>query len=696
MSLANAPRPLGSVLIANRGEIACRVIRTARRLGLRTIAVYSDADANALHVREADEAVRLGPAPARESYLDIDKVIAAAKLSGADAIHPGYGFLSENADFVAACEAAGIVFVGPPASAIAAMGDKASAKARMFKAGVPLVPGYHGEAQDDALLREEAGKIGYPVLLKASAGGGGKGMRVVESDSEFQAALDGCRRESRAAFGDERMLIEKYLTQPRHVEVQVFCDSQGNGVYLFERDCSVQRRHQKVLEEAPAPNLPPALRKAMGEAAVRAAQEIGYVGAGTVEFLLDAASETSSSEAAHFYFMEMNTRLQVEHPVTEMITGEDLVEWQLRVAAGLSLPKAQDALTLTGHAIEARLYAEDPDNDFLPATGKLERFRLDLNAGGLAPDRVRLDSGVEAGDDVSMHYDPMLAKLIVHGEDRGQALAEMDRALAALDVSGVTTNRRFLQRLVTHPDFIAARLDTRFIEHHHDDLFANEPVTDADIARAALVALDRLDRASDERSPWERSDGWRLNAPQHVRLAFAEAEGTPPIPVVATRSASHSTWQLSVNRNGEESNHYEGKLQRLDGDAVAITLDGHRRRLLARTELSAGGETIILTAAGFESRLIWRRSDRVDHLSHEVEAKLSAPMHGTLVALLVEPGQPVEKGTPLVVVEAMKMEHTLSAPAAGAVEAFHFKVGDAVAQGDELLAFASAEATEGV
>jgi 3-methylcrotonyl-CoA carboxylase alpha subunit len=696
MSLANAPRPLGSVLIANRGEIACRVMRTARRLGLRSIAVYSDADANARHVREADEAVRLGPAPARESYLDIDKVIQAAQRSGADAIHPGYGFLSENAEFVAACEAAGIVFVGPPASAIAAMGDKASAKARMANAGVPLVPGYHGEAQEDALLREEAGKIGYPVLLKASAGGGGKGMRVVESDREFQAALDGCCRESRAAFGDKRMLIEKYLTQPRHVEVQVFCDSFGASVYLFERDCSVQRRHQKVLEEAPAPNLPPALRKAMGEAAVRAAQEIGYVGAGTVEFLLDAASETSSSKAAHFYFMEMNTRLQVEHPVTEMITGEDLVEWQLRVAAGLSLPKAQDELMLTGHAIEARLYAEDPDNDFLPATGTLERFRLDLNAGDLAPDRVRLDSGVEAGDDVSMHYDPMLAKLIVHGEDRGQALAEMDRALAALDVSGVTTNRRFLQRLVTHPDFIAARLDTRFIEHHHDDLFANEPVTDADIARAALVALDRLDRASDERSPWERRDGWRLNAPQHVRLAFAEAEGTPPIPVVATRSASHSTWQLSVNRNGEESNHYEGKLQRLDGDAVAITLDGHRRRLLARTELSAGGETIILTAAGFESRLIWRRSDRVDHLSHEVEAKLSAPMHGTLVALLVEPGQPVEKGTPLVVVEAMKMEHTLSAPAAGAVEAFHFKVGDAVAQGDELLAFASAEATEGV
>ncbi|MAM56409.1 MAG: 3-methylcrotonyl-CoA carboxylase [Salinicola sp.] len=698
MSLTNAPRPLRSVLIANRGEIACRVMRTARRLGLRTIAVYSDADANARHVREADEAVRLGPAPARESYLNVAAVIEAAQRSGADAIHPGYGFLSENADFVAACEAADIVFVGPPASAIAAMGDKASAKARMFKAGVPLVPGYHGEAQDDALLREEAGKIGYPVLLKASAGGGGKGMRVVESDHEFQAALDGCRRESRAAFGDERMLIEKYLTQPRHVEVQVFCDSQGNGVYLFERDCSVQRRHQKVLEEAPAPNLSPALRQQMGEAAVRAAQEIGYVGAGTVEFLLDAAAEpvsnTETSEATRFYFMEMNTRLQVEHPVTELITGEDLVEWQLRVAAGLPLPKAQDALTLTGHAIEARLYAEDPDNDFLPATGTLERFGLDLNASDLAPDRVRLDSGVEAGDDVSMHYDPMLAKLIVHGEDRGQALAEMDRTLAALDISGVNTNRRFLQRLVTHPDFIAARLDTRFIEHHHDALFASEPATDADIACAALVALDQLEQTGDDHSPWERRDGWRLNAPQHLRLAFAEAEGAPPIPVTATRSASQSTWQLSVDRDGEQ--HLEGRLQRLDGDAVAITLDGHRRRLLARTDPALDGETIILTAAGFQSRLIWRRSDRVDHLPHEVEARLTASMHGTVVALLVEPGQTVEKGTPLVVVEAMKMEHTLSAPAAGAVEAFHFKVGDAVAQGDELLAFASADATEGV
>ncbi|MDH4571430.1 acetyl/propionyl/methylcrotonyl-CoA carboxylase subunit alpha [Salinicola acroporae] len=704
MSLATAPRPLRAVLIANRGEIACRVIRTARRLGLRTIAVYSDADARARHVREADEAIRLGPAAAGESYLAIDKVIAAAQRSGADAIHPGYGFLSENAEFVAACDAAGLVFIGPPGSAIAAMGDKAAAKARMASAGVPLVPGYHGEAQDDALLREEAGKIGYPVLLKASAGGGGKGMRVVESEREFQAALDGCRRESRASFGDERMLIEKYLTQPRHVEVQVFCDSLGAGVYLFERDCSVQRRHQKVLEEAPAPHLPEALRREMGEAAVRAAQEIGYVGAGTVEFLLDAGAETTQEHGSPFYFMEMNTRLQVEHPVTEMISGEDLVEWQLRVAAGLALPKAQSELTLTGHAIEARLYAEDPDNDFLPATGKLLRFALPLESAD-SHERIRLDSGVEAGDTVTMHYDPMLAKLIVHGEDRGQALAEMARALAALDISGVTTNRRFLQRLVTHPDFIAAELNTRFIEHYHDDLFAAPHATDADIARAALVAMEHLangtPRADD---PWQRRDGWRLNAPRRLRLAFQETDGSGAYEVIATQGLTQglaqgltqepaqATWQLQIQRDSEETSRLAGQCQRLDNDTLALTLDGHRQRLFARLDPASEGDAIVLTAAGQESRLIWRRADRADHLPQETEAKLTAPMHGTVVALLVEPGQTVEKGTPLVVVEAMKMEHTLSAPADGAVEAFHVAVGDAVAQGDELLAFANAEA----
>ncbi len=651
-------------------------------------------------MREADEAIRLGPA-AGESYLAIDKVIQAAQRSGADAIHPGYGFLSENAEFVAACDAAEIIFIGPPASAIAAMGDKAAAKARMASAGVPLVPGYHGEAQDDAMLREEAGKIGYPVLLKASAGGGGKGMRVVESEREFQAALDGCRRESRAAFGDERMLIEKYLTQPRHVEVQVFCDSLGGGVYLFERDCSVQRRHQKVLEEAPAPNLPEALRREMGEAAVRAAQEIGYVGAGTVEFLLDAAAETTQEHGSPFYFMEMNTRLQVEHPVTEMISGEDLVEWQLRVAAGLALPKAQNELTLTGHAIEARLYAEDPDNDFLPATGKLLRFALPLESAD-SHGRIRLDSGVEASDTVTMHYDPMLAKLIVHGEDRGQALAEMARALAALDISGVTTNRRFLQRLVAHPDFIAAELNTRFIEHHHDDLFAAPHATDADIARAALVAMEHLAKGAPRADdPWQRRDGWRLNAPRRLRLAFQETDGSGTYEVIATQALTQglaqepaqATWQLQVQRDGEETSRLAGQCQRLDNDTLALTLDGHRQRLFARLDPASEGDAIVLTAAGQESRLIWRRADRADHLPQEAEAKLTAPMHGTVVALLVEPGQTVEKGTPLVVVEAMKMEHTLSAPADGAVEAFHVAVGDAVAQGDELLAFANADAS---
>ncbi|MCD6008701.1 acetyl/propionyl/methylcrotonyl-CoA carboxylase subunit alpha [Halomonas sp. IOP_31] len=685
MSLTNAPRALNTLLIANRGEIACRVIRTARRLGLKSVAVYSDADANARHVREADEAIRIGPAAARESYLNVDAVIEAARRTGADAIHPGYGFLSENADFVAACEAAGVIFVGPPASAIAAMGDKSAAKARMDTAGVPLVPGYHGDEQADEHLQAEAERIGYPVLLKASAGGGGKGMRVVERGADFQVALDGCRRESRAAFNDDRMLIEKYLTQPRHVEVQVFCDSHGNGVYLFERDCSVQRRHQKVLEEAPAPGMNEPLRREMGEAAVRAAQEIGYVGAGTVEFLLNADGS--------FYFMEMNTRLQVEHPVTEMITGEDLVEWQLRVAAGLALPKSQNELTISGHAFEARLYAEDPEQDFLPATGTLSRFALDFTGAGLDPSQVRLDSGVEANDAVSMHYDPMLAKLIVHGDDRDQALATLNRALAALDVSGVVTNRAFLLRLASHPAFAGAELNTRFIEHHEQALFAPTALDEADYARAALVALDCLHSEADDDSPWQRRDGWRLNAPACLRVALAApahgrdaADSEAIVTVLAEREASRGDWQLTVRER-----RFNGNLQRLAGDSVALTLDGHRRRLLARRDNDSHGETLVLADAHGEKRLAWRRLDAVDHGQHEVDATLTAPMHGTVVALLVEPGQSVEKGTPLMVMEAMKMEHTLTAPADGAVEAFHFAAGDTVGQGDVLLEFAADE-----
>ncbi|CAM4079121.1 acetyl/propionyl/methylcrotonyl-CoA carboxylase subunit alpha [Vreelandella rituensis] len=671
-----------TLLVANRGEIACRVMRTARAMGLKTVAVYSDADANARHVREADEAVRIGPAAARESYLKVEAVIEAAKRTGAGAVHPGYGFLSENGAFVEALDKAGIVFVGPPASAIAAMGDKSAAKARMADAGVPLVPGYHGNDQDDALLRVEADKIGYPVLLKASAGGGGKGMRVVESGDNFQAALDGCRRESQAAFGDQRMLIEKYLTQPRHVEVQVFCDSHGNGVYLFERDCSVQRRHQKVLEEAPAPGMTAPLRREMGDAAVRAAKEIGYVGAGTVEFLLDADGS--------FFFMEMNTRLQVEHPVTEMITGQDLVEWQLRVAMGEALPCTQDELTITGHSFEARLYAEDPEQDFLPATGTLNRFAMDLEGAGLDPARVRLDSGVESGDVVSMHYDPMLAKLIVHGDDRNQALATLNRALAALDVQGVVTNRAFLQRLATHPGFRNVELDTRFIERNEATLFAPRSYSTDEYASAALVGLNQLARECESDSPWDRHDGFRLNAPHTIRIALCDPahaqdsdDSAAVVIVEGTRENGNNPWNLTI---GDET--LTAYLTPLNGDAVAMTLNGHRRRLQARRD----GNVVVMADPAGETRLFWRRIDAIDHGHHEAETTLTAPMHGTVVALLVEPGVRVEKGMPLMVMEAMKMEHTMTAPADGHVESFHFQSGDTVSQGDVLLEFAADDA----
>ncbi|QEM82210.1 acetyl/propionyl/methylcrotonyl-CoA carboxylase subunit alpha [Halomonas binhaiensis] len=683
-------RRFDTLLIANRGEIACRVMRTARRLGLRTVAVYSDADANALHVREADEAIRLGPAAARESYLDVNKVIDAARRSGAEAIHPGYGFLSENGGFVHACDDADIVFVGPPASAIAAMGDKSAAKTRMTQAGVPLVPGYHGDNQEDALLKAEADRMGYPVLLKASAGGGGKGMRVVETSAAFQAALEGCRRESLAAFGDDRMLIEKYLTQPRHVEVQVFCDTQGNGVYLFERDCSVQRRHQKVLEEAPAPGMSEDLRRDMGEAAVRAAREIGYVGAGTVEFLLDADQQ--------FYFMEMNTRLQVEHPVTEMITGQDLVEWQLRIAMGEPLPLSQEELAIKGHSFEARLYAEDPDNDFLPATGQLRRFRLDLEGASLLPEQVRLDSGVESGDSVSMHYDPMLAKLIVHGPDRSAALATLNRALAALDVQGVVTNRGFLMRLASHPAFHAAELDTRFIERHEDSLFAAHGLSRDSLASAALIALHQLARECESTSPWDRHDGFRINGPRRIRIFLCDPkEGMTKNPasralVEGSYHPSDSAWQLKVTPADQEMSTHSACLTTLSGDAVAITLDGHRHRMLARRD---GNEIVLTTplSPGMqgEVRLFWRRIDTIDHGQHEEESTLTAPMHGTVVALLVEPGKSVAKGDALMVMEAMKMEHTLTAPVDGSVESFHFQAGDTVGQGDVLLDFSAAE-----
>ncbi|SUX56291.1 acetyl-CoA carboxylase biotin carboxylase subunit [Chromobacterium vaccinii] len=451
------------ILIANRGEIACRVIKTARALGIATVAVYSDADADARFVKLADEAYRLGPAPAAESYLRADLILAIARQSGAQAVHPGYGFLSENEDFAAACEAAGIAFIGPPASAIAAMGSKSAAKALMEKAGVPLVPGYHGDDQDPAKLQQQADAIGYPVLIKASAGGGGKGMRIVEKSEDFAAALASCQREARASFGDDKVLVEKYLTKPRHVEIQVFADKLGGCVYLFERDCSVQRRHQKVLEEAPAPHLPQATREAMGQAAVAAARAVGYIGAGTVEFIMDV-------DTGKFYFMEMNTRLQVEHPVTEMITGQDLVAWQLAVAAGGELPLKQEQLAIRGHAIEARIYAEDPDKGFLPSTGTLIHLATPAESAN-----VRIDTGVEQGDAISPFYDPMIAKLIVWGETREAALRQMDAALAQYRIVGLSSNVSFLRRIVNHPSFSSGQVDTGLIARHHDALLPPPP-----------------------------------------------------------------------------------------------------------------------------------------------------------------------------------------------------------------------------
>ena len=505
----------GKILIANRGEIACRIMRTCTRLGVRTVAVYSDADAASLHARSTDEAVYIGGSPAQESYLSIEKILAAAKGTGAEAIHPGYGFLSENEEFAEACEAAGIVFIGPPASAIRAMGSKSAAKALMQKAGVPLTPGYHGEGQDAAFLAQQAEAIGYPVLIKASAGGGGKGMRRVDEPGEFVASLASCKREAAASFGDDRVLIERYILQPRHIEIQVFADKHGNVVSLFERDCSVQRRHQKVLEEAPAPGMTEARRAEMGKAACDAARAVGYVGAGTVEFIAD--------QQGSFHFMEMNTRLQVEHPVTEMITGLDLVEWQLRVAAGDPLPLTQEQLDIRGHAIEARIYAEDPQNGFLPSIGRLVHLRTPA-----VSKHVRIDTGVEQGDEITSFYDPMIAKLIVWDETRQLALRRMSGALGAFQIVGVQTNIDFLQRLIATPSFADAHLDTSLIERERDRLFDEHaaPAPEEACLLAALGVLldERGGRRAADSSPWSLHDGWRVNGVQHRTLQFVRNE----------------------------------------------------------------------------------------------------------------------------------------------------------------------------
>ncbi|MEP6656313.1 MAG: biotin carboxylase N-terminal domain-containing protein [Betaproteobacteria bacterium] len=663
------------ILIANRGEIACRVARTARRMGIRTVAVFSDADASAMHVAACDEAFRLGPPPPRESYLNGDAIIAIAQRAGAQAVHPGYGFLSENAAFASACAAAGLVFVGPPPAAIAAMGSKSAAKRIMGEAGVPLVPGFHDDDQDPAHLAQEAALIGFPVLIKATAGGGGKGMRIVERAEDFAAALASAQREAKSAFADDRVLLEKYLIAPRHIEVQVFADTHGNALHLFERDCSVQRRHQKVLEEAPAPGITVAQRGALGKAAVAAATAIGYVGAGTVEFI---AGNTFARDGT-FYFMEMNTRLQVEHPVTEMITGTDLVEWQLRVAAGEPLPLRQEALSISGHAIEARIYAEDPERGFLPSIGRIAHLKPPPAAPG-----VRVDTGVRAGDEISSYYDPMIAKLVVHASDRPAAVRKLAAALASFQVVGVTTNIAFLGRILAQGAFASGEVDTGLIARHEAALFAPATPTPAPVLIAAAVAeaLAIAENAShaapgdagDPHSPWRRTDAWWLNSQRHA-LRFEFDDGTRSHVVSVRRSAE--AWQVTLP-NGELQS---AVVMRRDEGTLALQLaDGaYQASVVPKDE-----ERHVFAPCGhFRLRLV----DRLAHAGEEEapEGHLRAPMSGTVVAVMVAAGARVAKGTGLIVLEAMKMEHTIVAPAPGVIKAVHFGVGDRVLEGADLV-----------
>ncbi|KVE23843.1 3-methylcrotonyl-CoA carboxylase [Burkholderia singularis] len=657
------------ILIANRGEIACRVAATCKRLGIASVAVYSDADVNAKHVAACDEAVHIGAAAAADSYLQIARIVDAARATGAQAIHPGYGFLSENEEFARACAEAGIVFIGPPIDAIAAMGSKAAAKALMQAAAVPLVPGYHGDDQAADLLRREADRIGYPVLLKASAGGGGKGMRVVERAEDFAAALVSCQREAAASFGNDRVLIEKYLQRPRHVEVQVFGDTFGNAVYLFDRDCSVQRRHQKVLEEAPAPGLPDNVRQAMGAAAVAAARAVGYVGAGTVEFIMTGDT---------FYFMEMNTRLQVEHPVTEMVTGLDLVEWQLRVAAGEPLPLQQSQLRVRGHAVEARLYAENPMRGFLPSTGTLKHLRLPEGVEFALGAAVRIDSGVREGDAITPFYDPMIAKLIAHGETRAQALATLVRALRECEVVGLQTNAAFLQRIVESRPFADADLDTGLIERHRDALLAprDAPAAALALACAALFAREQdAARCGEIASPWSALSNWRLNG------GYARTLEWRALADDAALTVRHA------QDDGEQTLQIDGVARPFVWTRGAGPLDFDVMFGGVRTggRVYVDGDTFHVFCQGVACAFEWR--NLLEHAadSTEGEGRLTAPMPGKVIAVLVEPGQKVEQGDPLIVMEAMKMEHTIGAPAAGVVGEVLYAVGDQVADGAQLL-----------
>ena len=658
------------ILIANRGEIACRIIRTAQRLGIHCIAVYSSADVNALHVKLADEAYCIGPAPSSESYLCIDKIVAVAKQSYAQAIHPGYGFLSENADFAEACLNADMVFIGPSASAIRAMGSKSEAKKIMEKASVALVPGYHADAQDILTLQAAADAIGYPILLKAAAGGGGKGMRIVWQRHELAEAVAATKREAKASFNNEHILLEKYLNNPRHIEMQIFADSQGNTIHLFERDCSIQRRHQKILEEAPAPGIDTELRKRIGTAAVTAAKAINYVGAGTIEFLLDSHGD--------FYFMEMNTRLQVEHPITEMITGLDLVEWQLKIAHGEPLPLMQDQLNIQGHAFEARIYAEDPTNDFLPATGEIIHLLTPAQTT-----HIRIDSGIQSGDIINPYYDPMLAKLIVWDSNRERALQRLVDALNEFAIIGTKTNIGILSVIASHPDYLAGKFDTCFIQTHLKDLLAPQKIDDETLALVTLyVLLQQKIKASKATqsilaasSPWHEADNWRLNLP-HIQTLHFIVSGDKQ-----TAYVTHQAKNYDITLN-EKLFHVEGHLE----SSYKICAKINERSFKAHIFQNKTSLFVLNNGKRYEVNIVTTDTLYIQQPS-EAKHHLTAPMPGKLIALFVKPGQVVEKSTRLAIIEAMKMEHTIYAPSRGRVKEWFFQVGDLVNEGVDLLGF---------
>ena len=677
---------LRRLLIANRGEIVCRIARTAQRLGVTAIAVYSEADAGARHVRVADEAYHLGPAPAAESYLDIAKIIALARRVGAEAVHPGYGFLSENAAFAQGCVDAGLIFVGPPASAIRAMGSKSASKAAMAAVGVPVAPGYHGADQSPQALVAEAQRVGFPLIIKASAGGGGKGMQVVNSAAEVAAAVESAQRLARTAFGDDRLLLERYFPQARHVEVQIFADSHGDVVSLFDRDCSVQRRHQKIIEEAPAPGLRDAVRAAMSQAAIQAARAVGYVGAGTVEFLVD--------EAQNFYFMEMNTRLQVEHPVTEFITGIDLVEWQLRIATGARLPKAQSDILQHGTAMEARLYAEDPEHGYLPSVGRITHLHWPDAAPGL-----RLDIGVDAGDEVSTFYDPMLGKVVAWGESRGEAVDRLHKALADIEIVGVTTNRALLLSVLADGEFRRGGVTTSFLDARAAQLSFGEPKAgDADAVLAALWCATRRTECD---ALWTDTRGWRLAGPPRSTWVFGDRtviiELSEPNDYVAHVTGRGERLAGRGERAAGHGKHSRGHGRHSPGHEYALhvvargaqALDVEVAGQMQRVSVVEVDQTLHLFRAGRQAALrLARTEDALQVSASAEEGSLLTPLPGTLVAVHVTEGQQVVRGAPLVTVEAMKMEHTLTAPYDGVVTRLAFGLTERVAAGAVLVELA--------